>query len=119
MLGTKGNRDSHYILQLKQGMDALKIWLPPVISKITPIWIFDIVKIEKKDMNITFQYCLGFISSNLISSQNMSILRHLEVVFVGSIIDRTEIDAFGIIVQEMLMKARQEQTFLSFPVLIT
>jgi len=52
-------------------------------------------------------------------SKNESILQHLKVFLVGTIIDRDKINVGSIIVYDILMRHRQEQTSLSFLILIT
>jgi len=58
------------------------------------------------------QYWFGFISNNLMPSQNECILRHDKAVLVGTIIDREHIHVGTIIAAEILMRVREEHTSL-------
>lgn len=57
------------------------------------------VKIEKKDTNVVAHFLFGFIISNLMPSQNESILLHPKLVLVGTIIDGEEVNV-GQIIEE-------------------
>lgn len=58
----------------KETLDDLKAWLVPMIDSAAPLWLGEGVVIKKKELNILAWFWFGFISSNLMLSQNVSIL---------------------------------------------
>ncbi|KAG5570882.1 hypothetical protein H5410_060648, partial [Solanum commersonii] len=90
-----------------------------MISDTTPRWIDTEAPIEKRHMNIASRIWFGFISNTIMPSQDESILLHLKAVFLGSIMARRRIDLGLLTAQEMVMRAEQKLTSLSFSVLIT
>ncbi|KAG5610669.1 hypothetical protein H5410_021950 [Solanum commersonii] len=81
-------------LPVAESLDELKDWLAPLIFATTP-------------------------RRTIIPSHNESILYHLKVACLGAIISWRSINLGLLIEQELAMRAKQRQTYLPFPILIT
>lgn len=68
----------------------------------------DCAQIEKKELNVVARYVFGFICNNINPSQNQSISYYPKVVLVGTIVNREYIHMGVIIVEKILMRARQD-----------
>lgn len=80
--------------------------MPPLIGE-------DVV-IEKKQINIPARYWFGFINIILMPSQNEPVLHHPKATLLGCNIARMRVNLCSIIVPEILLPARQQQTSLPF-----
>ncbi|WMV41075.1 hypothetical protein MTR67_034460 [Solanum verrucosum] len=70
-------------------------------------------------MNIASRYWFDFISSTIMQFQNESILHHPKVACLGSFMARRRIDLGLLVLQEMVVRAKQTLTSLPFPILIS
>jgi len=59
---------------MRHDLDCLKGCLALLIFDSSPSWIVDGARIKKKDLNVMDIYRFGFMSSNLMLSQNESVL---------------------------------------------
>lgn len=77
VLGTPDNHIDEYKNWMVKTLDMLKEWLASLIShESEPSCMAEGAKIEKKDLRIAMRSWFGFISNNVMMSQNDYILMH-------------------------------------------
>ena len=96
-LGCSKNMRSDLVDKLKEELNDMKGWLAPLLCDVTPPWITPGVEIEKRDLNLAACYWLKFVSSNLMPSQNESIVRRSKAALLACLMGRIELNVGTII----------------------
>lgn len=106
-------------IKMHQELYSLTGWLAPLIFDASLPWMDDGATIEKKVLNIVAQHSFRFISGSIILCQNESILWHRKALPICPIIENEQINVSTINVKEIFLCAKQDQTSLLFPFLIS